>query len=337
MKKTEIKMLALKSNRVHLFGEELDGAAILTSFLKTVYKLDDKAIESVLKHGKIVKDGETSTDVATPDSILATLTSLDKSRIGTLKESIEKESYQKGYTKAKAEALTAAETEFKEKYGVESDLKGAELVEFIVTEQMKKSGKIDTANEAEVKKSTAYQAMEKKLLKELKDAKEAGETKVKELEASYKREGTFTKVGQSALDLLNGLNPILPKNATVAETYKKDFLNELKGYEYEEKDGKVLVSKDGKLLEDGHGNTLSWEDHVKTIAGNRFEFAVNNGGDNGGDKNDPAKKGGPVGYPAGINKPKNDDELSAVMNSDKLKPAEKRVVLTEYESRTAAK
>lgn len=337
MKKRNITLLALTSKRVHIFGEDIDGAAILTSYLKTVHKLDDKAVESILKHGKIAKDGETLTDVATPDSILATLISLDKARIVKLKEDTEKDSYQKGYKKAQGESLTAAENEFKEKYGVETNLKGAELIDHIIKEQLTKAGKVDVSNDEEVKKSSVYQAMEKKLLKEMKDLKEAGEAKVKELETTYKKEGTFNKVGQSAIEILTGLQPILPKNATVAETYKRDFLNELKGYEYEEKDGKILVSKDGKLLEDGHGNTLSWEDHVKKIAGNRFEFAVNNNGENSGDKNDPKKKDQPVAYPAGINKPKNEDELSAIMNNDKLKAAEKRVVLNEYESRTMAK
>lgn len=339
MKNGKIKMIALKSRHILHFGEAaLDGAAIITGLLKTVYKLDDKQIANVLAHGKIVKDGESSTDVATPDSILAFITGLDTARVTKLKTDAQDGKYQEGYAKAKGEALHEAEKSFKEKYGVDSNLKGAELIDFIVKDQLTKAGKVDVSNEEEVKKSSAYQAMETKLKKELKEAKEAGEAKVKELETTYKKEGTFTKVGQNALDLLNGLNPILPKNATVAETYKRDFLNELKGFEYEEKDGKILVSKDGKLLEDAHGNTLTWEDHVKKIAGNRFEFAANSGGENAGDSNDPKKKNQPpAAYPAGIKKPTNEDELSAIMTSDKLKPAEKRVVLTEYESRAVAK
>lgn len=338
MKYGKIKMIALKSRHIHLFGEEvLDGAAIITGLLSTVYKLDKKQIDSVIAHGKILKDGETSTDVATADSILTFMSGLDATRVTKLKTDAQDGKYQEGYAKAKGEALHEAEKAFKEKYGVESNLKGTELVDFIVKDQLTKAGKVDVTNEEEVKKSSAYQAMEKKLLKDMKELKEAGEAKVKELETTYKKEGTFTKVGQSALDILNGLNPILPKNATVADTYKKDFLNELKGFQYEEKDGKILVSDSaGKLLEDAHGNTLTWEEHVKKIAGNRFEFAVNNDGKNAGDKTDPKKKDQPVAYPAGINKPKTEDELSTIMNSN-LKPAEKRVVLTEYESRTTAK
>jgi hypothetical protein len=339
MKKTgKIVLRTLTNNRlIHLVGDgELDGAAILTGLLKTVYKLDQKAIDSILQYGKIVKDGETSTDVATADSVLATITGLDTARVKTLNDKIEKDKFQEGYKKAKSEVLTTAEKEKKERYGITSDLTGQELDDFIISEKLKEAG---ATGEDAIKKSPTYIQLETKMKKELQDLKTASDKKLQEVEASYKKEGIFTKVGANAIDILTGLNPVLPKNATVAETYKKDFLNELKGYEYEmQDDGTIIVSKEGKRLEDAHGNALSYEEHVKKIAGNRFEFAANNGGENGGGKNDPngGEKGKPATYPPGINKPKTDEELAKIMSSD-IKPEEKRVVLTEYQGRTAAK
>lgn len=334
MKNGTIRLHTLTSRIAHIFGEaEIDGAGILTKFLSTVYKVDPKSIESILKHGKIAKNGETLTEVATPESILESISSLDKARIVEVKNKAETEMYQKGYTKAKGETLAEREKKLKEKYGVESDLIGEELDDFIIAEKSKGTG----TSEEEIKKSVVYQQMEARLKNEADKAKKDAEAKIKELETTYKKEGTFAEVGQSALDFLNGLNPILPKSPTVAETQRRDFLNEMKTYDYEKKDGKILISKDGKLLEDEHGNTLSYEDHVKAIAANRFEFAVNNGGDNAGDKNDPSKKDKPGAYPAGINKPKDAAELAAIMGNKNLKPADKRIVLTEYEGRTAAK
>lgn len=336
MKKRTIQLQTLTSRIFHRVGEgELDGVAILTSYLQNVHKMEQAAIDSILKHGKIVKDGEASTDTATAASILATLTELDKARIVKVKTDTEKESYQKGYTKAKGEVLTDHEKEIKEKYGVESSLKGQELYDFILAEKLK-SGGID---EEGIKKSATYQQAEARWKKELETAKKAGDDKVKELETTYKKEGTFTKVGNSAIDILTALNPVLPKNAVVAETYKRDFLNELKGFDYEvHDDGSIVVmSKEGKVLEDGHGNTLSYEDHVKKIAGGRFEFAVNNEGENAGDKNDPKGKAAKA-YPAGINKPKNMDELALLTSADsKLSIEDRRVVMDEYRARTAAK
>lgn len=339
MKTGKLKLRALSNPRlVHLFGEEvLDGAAIITGLLKTVYKLDQKAIDSILKHGKIVKDGETSTDVATADSVIGTITGLDTARVKTLNDKIEKDKFQEGYKKAKAEVLDAFEKEKKERFGITSDLKGQELDDFIIAEKMKEAG---VTGEDAIKKTPTYLNLEKSMKDQLKALKEAGDKQLKELETSYKKEGTFNKVGASAMDILTGLNPILPKNAAVAETYKKDFMNELKGYEYDmQDDGTILISKGGKRLEDNHGNALDWEDHVKKIAGTRFEFAVNNGGENGGGKNNPNgdDKGKPATYPNGINKPKNDQELAKIMGDDSMKPEDKRVVLNEYQNRNAAK
>lgn len=329
--------LGFMTSRIfHRVGEEvLDGIAILSSFLKTAYRLEQTAIDSILKYGKIAKDGETLTDAATPETILATLTDLDKTRIVKLKTDTEKDSYQKGYTKAKGEVLTEHEKEIKEKYGVESNLKGQELYDFILAEKLKASG----ANEDDIKKSATYQQREAQWKKELADAKKAGEDKVRELETTYKREGTFVKVSETGLSLLDALNPIKATSATVESQRRKDFVKELKEYEYEvHEDGSTVVMQNGKVLEDGHGNTLSYEDHVKRIAGNRFEFAANNGGDNAGDKNDPKNKGKEKPYPVGINKPKNLDELTALTSSEsKLSIEDRRIVMNEYRERTAAK
>lgn len=331
------KFTTFTSRIFHRAGEDtLDGVAILTSYLKTVHKLDQVSIDSILKHGKIVKDGETSTDTATPENILATLTELDKTRIVKLKTDTEKESYQKGYSKAQGEVLTAHEKEIKEKYGVDSNLKGQELYDFILTEKLKGSG----ANEEDIKKSVPYQQMESRLKKELDQAKKDGETKVKELETTYKKEGTFAIIGEYSLSVLDGMGPVKATNATVEAQRRKDFLNELKtGYTYEvHEDGTKVPMKDGKVMTDAHGNTLSMDDLVKTVAGNRFEFAANNGGENAGEKNDPKNQGKTKPYPSGVNKPKNLDELTALTGSDsKLSIEDRRVVMNEYRERTAAK
>lgn len=325
MKKT-VKFIAMPSRFLHSFGEGVDFSAILRDVLSTHYKLGKEQIDSILAHGRILKDGETTDDVATPDSILKTMNELDKTRVKTLKEAGEKEKFQEGYKKAKGEVLTETETAIKAKYGITSDLKGEDLYEHIISTKLKEAG---ATSEDEIKKSSTYQALEQRLKKEVKEAVEAGERKYQEFEASVKKEGTFSKVGSSAIEILTGLNPILPTNATVAETYKKDFLNELKGFDYEEKDGKIFVSKDGKLLTDEHGHTLEWETHVKNIAAHRFEFKQNNEGENAGNENDPKKKNAPVKYPKDVKRPTNESELSDVLA--KITDTEdKRTVIEEY-------
>lgn len=313
-----------RSTQAHTFGEAPTGSEILTGLLSKVYKIDSTKI------GEILKDG------ATPESILESIVELDKTRVADLSKKFGVEKFQEGYKKAKSEVLTASETAIKEHYGITSDKTGQELVDEIVRAKATEAG---ATTEDAIKKTPTYQALESRLKKEVADLKTAKESEIENLKKTYQKESTFSQVGTKAIDLLMSLNPVLPKNATVAETYKNDFLSELKGYEYEISDGKTLVMKDGKLLTDAHGHTLSYEDHIKGIASKRFEFAANNGGANGGGATPPA--GSPSGagaYPAIVkNRPKNADELATAMNMPGISVAEKRVVFDTYQSEYAKK
>lgn len=312
-----------KSKFSHAFGDAnaIEGKEILTKLLTTVYKMDQTAIDEILKEG------------ATPETVFAAITKADSTRIKTIKEAAEKDSYQKGYSKSKGESLTAAEQALKDHYGIQSDKTGQELVEEIVSAKLKEKG---ATTEDEIKGSSTYQQMEQKLRKDITQAKTDAETKIKEMETGWKKEKTFEAVGKKAMDLRNGLNPILPKNATVAATQDADFLNELRQYDYEDKDGNILVYKDGKLREDAHGNTLSYDEHVKEIAAKRWEFAANNGGANGGNGGQGGNggNGGAAGagtYPASVTKrPTNATELAQVLNNSGLDTTAKRQVMDVY-------
>ena len=105
-------------------------------------------------------------------------------------------------------------------------------------------------------------------------------------EDGYKAEQTFSNVSQKALQIFNGLNPILPQNKTVADNQVKFFVNTLKDFKFDVQDERIVVmDKDGKVLEDGHGNSRSFEDIVKEQASGLFEFKANNGGSGAGNGN----------------------------------------------------
>ena len=56
----------------------------------------------------------------------------------------------------------------------------------------------------------------------------------------------------------------MSKNPKVAGTIRNQFLAELQGYDFEKQaDGTWLITKDGKVLEDGHGHSKSFEDIKK--------------------------------------------------------------------------
>lgn len=318
---TDIRMTRFQSAKSKFqtaFGDGADPIReVLTGVLSTIYKLDDAKI------GEIVKDG------ASAEEIRTAIVNLDKERVRDLTTTTGTNKYQEGYKKAKGEALTAREQELKAHFGVDSDLQGAELVEFIVAQKAKEAGITD--DEA-VKKTAAYQALENRLKKEIADVKKTYETQISEIKTNYNREAVFSSIAKTAMEIVTPMNPILPKSATVAETYKNNFLNELKQYDYQVPEGsnKPIVMKDSKVMQDEHGNTIAYEDFVKGIAAKHFEFQANNGGTNGGNGGDGGA--GAAKYPA-VTKPKNEAELSKLLADRKLSVADRRAISDEYKRR----
>lgn len=309
------RSIILTSKFSTIFGEGAapTGLETLTAVLTTFYKQSKEQVAEILKDG------------ATPAEILSSIEALDKVRVKSITTTAENGKYQEGYKKAKGEERTAVETELKAHYGIESDLKGTELVDFIAAEKAKESG---ATTEDAIKKTPTYQALESKYKKEITDTKKTYEDKIKEIETGYKTELSFNEISANSLSHLNGLNPVIAKTAAVAETHRKNFLNEMKNYSYEKQGDTFLVSsKDGKLLQDEHGHTISYEDHVKKIAGNHFEFAANNGGENpGGDAAAQAAAAAASAYPKNVTKPKNEAEYQKIMVDKNIPAADRRKV-----------
>jgi hypothetical protein len=322
------KLLFASSRFTHVFGDggAPDSTEILTGLLSTVYKLDANTISEILKDG--------TTAQAAIDAVKAH----DVERVKKIQIEAAKGKLKEGENKGKSEGLTQREKELKEHYGVESDKIGIELMDEIIS---KKAGEGAAKNDEDIKKSSFFQQQEAIWKKQVADAKKAHTDEVTQIKTEHAKASTFSKVGESAMTLLTGLNPVFSTNATVAETQKKTFLNSLSGFDYEEKDGKILVSKDGALQQDQHGHTLDFAEHVKAIATTHFDFAANNGGANpggaGGADKSKGGAGGGAAYPAGVTKPKNATELAAIMDRGDLKPEQKRVVMDTYRSENGKK
>lgn len=305
---------------------------LLRGLLGEAYKMPKTEIDKLLS--------ETTTD----DDGTTQLMDGDKTRIGKLTTPKKGETFQDGYKKAKAEVLTELETQLKEKYEVESDANGVDLVEAIVTEKAK-TGKAAAPTEDDIRKSPVFQAMEKNHLKTLKAKDTEWEAKLNEREAVYKKGETFGLVGKKALDILGTMNPVFSKNAAVAANLQNAFLNTFKGYDYEIQDNgnRVVVMKDGKVVDDGHGHSLDFEKMVKDTATGYFEFQQNNGGGNAGNgKPNEGGAGGAGGsgggavYPAGITKPKTWDEVVKIVNDTNIKAEDRNTVLQVWETEQKA-
>ena len=292
---------------------------ILKGVLSRAYKMDDGKIAEILKNGE---------ENANEDEILSSLLSADTERVAQLKKqnADNKESFQQGYAKAKKEERQLFEKEIKEALEIESDTTGIDLITEIITERTKDAGKKGELTDDDVKKHPVYLNTEKSFKKQIADQKTEYENKLTELQTKAQRESTFSVVKENANAILDGLNPILSKNPKVAGTIRNQFLAELQGYDFEKQaDGTWLVTKDGKVLEDGHGHSKSFEDIIKATAENYFDFQENNGGGNAGNQNDGGSGGSGGGT---VPRFKNQAEADAYAVNDAI-PLDQRIKALE--------
>ena len=295
---------------------------IITGLLSKAYNFDNGKI------AELFKDGETELSEQQQTEILNKILEIDAQRVENIKKSVDKkDAFQDGFKKAKSEVLTDFEKGLKEKFGVESDKTGLELVEELVSKKSE-GGQGDLTEDA-IKRSKVFQDMESNLKKQITTVKTEYETKINEIQDGYKAEQTFSNVSQKALQIFNGLNPILPQNKTVADNQVKFFVNTLKDFKFDVQDERIVVmDKDGKVIEDGHGNSRSFEDIVKETASGLFEFKANNGGSGSG--NGGQGQGGSGSSYAG-NVPKTFEELEKVMSDTSISIEDRSNIMAEYE------
>lgn len=296
---------------------------IITGLLSKAYNFDNGKI------AELFKDGETELSDDQQKEILQKLLEEDAKRVEAIKKSVDtKPAFQDGFKKAQGEILTKFEKDLKEKFGLESDKMGLELVEELVSKKSE-GGQGGDLTEDAIKRSKVFQDMESNLKKQITTVKTEYETKINEIQDGYKAEQTFSNVSQKALQIFNGLNPILPQNKTVADNQVKFFVNSLKDFKFDVQDERIVVmDKDGKVLEDGHGNSRSFEDIVKETASGLFEFKANNGGSGSG--NGGQGQGGSGSSYAG-NVPKTFEELEKVMSDTSISIEDRSNIMAEYE------
>ena len=296
---------------------------IITGLLSKAYNFDNGKI------AELFKDGETELSEDQQKEILQKLLDEDAKRVEAIKKSVDtKPAFQDGFKKAQGEILTKFEKDLKEKFGIESDKMGLELVEELVSKKSE-GGQGGDLTEDAIKRSKVFQDMESNLKKQITTVKTEYETKINEIQDGYKAEQTFSNVSQKALQIFNGLNPILPQNKTVADNQVKFFVNSLKDFKFDVQDERIVVmDKDGKVLEDGHGNSRSFEDIVKETASGLFEFKANNGGSGSG--NGGQGQGGSGSSYAG-SVPKTFEELEKVMSDTSISIEDRSNIMAEYE------
>jgi hypothetical protein len=227
---------------------------LLNGILSTIFKLDGEQLSKLYN-----SDGDLAD--------LSVVTDADTKRV--TKFNTEKTAQ---YNRGIKEGAGKIEKEIKEKYG-ESDQIGVELVDSIVVKQVEEATK---QGSKDISKHPEYIKLQADIGKQLKDRDKEWEGKLALKESEFKKEKLFEKIKDKALVNLETRKPILPTDPKKAQVWKETYLNELKSGNYQEsEDGTpIVLDKEGNVMKDSHGNTITFDEFEKGISDKYFEYPV---------------------------------------------------------------
>jgi len=183
------------------------------------------------------------------------------------------------HNKAKGEILGKFEKNFKEQTGFESDKQGLDLV----LEWGKTQGG-GNLTEDEIKKTPAYIARELEL-KENYDAElNAANKALEDYKSEIARSQSFSAQATQTERFFLDLNPVLSADKAKAKRQTELFINDIMSHNHTTVDG-ILIDKDGKRVEDKHGNPVTFEAFVKLEAQKVYDFQTQSPRKNTGNNN----------------------------------------------------
>ena len=274
----------------------------LNGFLSKTLKMDDEELASLYNEA-----GELTSLTAAEQADTARVTKL-------------KEDQASQYKRGQKEVASKMEAQLKDKFGVDSDLTGVELVDFILTTELEKvKGKVDE----DITAHPEYLKLKRESDRMLKAKDKEWQKKIEDLELKHARESMFSKVKERAFAELDNLRPILPEDAKKAQKWKEKYIEDLRAYDFTEQDGMIVVLKDGKPLQDSHGYNKSFADLVKETAAEFFDFQTAES------RSSAANQQTQSNFAA----PRNEDEFIQKMREAKT-PEEQAKVMESYQSKT---
>jgi hypothetical protein len=200
---------------------------------------------------------------------LETLLQKDATRI--------KETKDAGYKSAERKVNTTWEQRLKEKFSLQSDAKGTELIDIALEEVESKTAaaKPTEITETMLKKHPLYLSLEKQA-QEIATAKDQEwQQKLAEKEEAFQQKELLQGVKSRAKSILDSLKPILSTDPKKAETQVNElFLSKLERVRYQpEGDSFLLINTEtGERLENAQGHAIKFEDYVKELASSAFDF-----------------------------------------------------------------
>jgi hypothetical protein len=213
------------------------------------------------------------------------------------------------------------EKDLKEKYELDSDKLGVDLVDHLLVTKIEEA---KTSSTKDITKHPEYIKLQVSVDKQLKDRDKEWEKKVEEKEKEFNKSRLFEKVRERALLNLSSRNPILPQDPRKAQVWKETYLNDLRQANYQDNgDGLVVLNAEGTPLTSPHGKIITFDEFEKDVADKYFEYPRSEDRSSSGNKDKPGTGTGTAGMP------KTEEEYIARQRDPKITPKE-RVELTEY-------
>ena len=285
----------------------MDEKQLLTYLLTKQFNLSDEEVTGLLyDEDKLKEDAG--------DVILAK----NAEKIATLQRRGD-ENFDKGHKKATKEVMKTVEGRFRELTGFEEE---AADFDDLVTKFKDKKGKVQVSDD-DVKKHPLFVQLEQGSIPKAKL------DEIKEEYDSFKKQTTrgqiLSQVKGKAWDLVATKRPIMSDNPVVAENRRQDFLSKLDGFDYEEQNGTWIVVKDGKRMEDQHGNLMPFDTFVTGLAQMNFDFKAQDDRGNAGNEQKETM--------AITDRPKTKQEYIKAMdkyNGNTQEDAKARIAVTKY-------
>lgn len=275
---------------------------ILNDSLSKLFKIDPETLASLYNEA-----GDLTT--------LSPILEADAERVKKYKTESDNQ-----YKRGIKEGASKTEKEIKEKYEIESDMVGVELIDYLVVSKVEEA---KSAGTKDITKHPDYIKLQMSIDKQLKDRDKDWQTKLEIKEKEIAKEKLFEKVSKRALTNLETRNPILPSDPRKAQVWRDTYLNELRSGNYMENEGEIVVlNTEGQKLTNAHGHPITFDEFEKEIADKYFEYPKAEERSNSGNKEQ--KNTG-----SGFNAPKNMDDYAARLRDPKITPIE-RMKLVEW-------
>lgn len=200
----------------------------------------------------------------------------DKERIAEIKKE-NKAQFDNGFGAAERKTLKGFDNKLKEKFDIESDLQGDELLDYISETVKSKSDEVKKMTDDDIKSHPLFMQTIKEHKKQLQEKDAEREGALKKLQDENAQKEILSEVIKLADAHLEKIGEvILPSNASKAQTHKdKLYFDPLRQTQWIKKDNKLFpIDKDGKILTDEHNYAMEATDLFEKIAKENLDFKV---------------------------------------------------------------